>query len=184
MPLRTIHLESGGGGWDGEEPSVWRILGTTVVSKCYVPEGPPYVHKPPNNRVAYANCPKGAPTIQPGAERSGAAAERRPRLTGPHTLKAPTGAPQELTRCVLRTMFASCEIFIERMVFMEYEPASSFVTPRLGLGNYFDAFPGRRDAGVAAAIALPRARLYRPVGPEEWRLPVWPYGETGFQQPS
>ncbi len=117
-------------------------------------------------------CPEGARTIQPGASE---AAQPRSDALGRRSLKPSKPQPGRnkgqrigcYHQCSRLARFS-----LREWCSQENEPSPRFVTPRLGLRNCFSAFPGRRDAGVAAAIALPRARLYRPVGPEEWRLPI------------
>ena len=142
-------------------------FGTRVVSKCYAPECPPYVHKPPNNRGAYANRPEGARTIQPGASeaaqpRSDALGRRAPKPSKPQPGRNNRQRVAYYEQC---SPLARSSLWTLRL--RENELWPHFVAPRSGLGGYFAAFPGRRDAGVTAAIALPRARLCRPVGPEE-----------------
>ncbi len=87
------------------------------------------------------NRPEGAQTMEPGAERSGAAAERRPRWTGPHTIQAPTGAQQEPTRRVSRSMFASCKVFIETIVLVRKRALASCCGAPFGAWELFLRLP-------------------------------------------
>ncbi len=96
-------------------------------------------------------------------KRSGVAAERRPRYTGSPTIKAPTGAQQELTRCVLRAIFVSCEIFIERMVFMRVQTRVMFCNAPVGAWELFRRLPraarcrrGRRHRSAPGSIVSAR----------------------------
>ncbi len=71
-------------GWEGEAgmEKSWQSRGPLEkgwFSKCYAPECPPYVHKPPNNWGTYTNLPRRGLHNPAWGKRSGAAAERRPR---------------------------------------------------------------------------------------------------------